>query len=220
MIKTISTRSCNDLLYSKSFSLWSKKNKFVKLTNTNSVDYLLYIIKNLNGWVVNSDEDFFVSEESAIDDLISKMQCEDFVVAGMPDRGIAPIRKFGEFVLNPFFNIFFVDAIKAKLHEYDDKVRYGHMLAKKPCYHGGLATIDYYEPFSNFFYWLECNFKVMPLTDVATTDGVNSIIMMENRMLGVHSWYGRCYAKGCGLSHESGCHPCRIDRCFSMAIKK
>jgi len=145
------------------------------------------------------------------------MQSEGFVASGVPDRGIVKHRNFGEFVLNPFFNVFFVDSIKLKLKEYDEKIRYGHQLKNKKCYHGGLANIDYYEPFSNFFYWLECNFRVLPITDVQTTDGTDSVIMMGGEMLGVHSWYGRYYSKGCKLGHKNGCHPCRIDKCYELA---
>lgn len=210
MIKTIVTRSANEELYNISKSLWRSDNQFHRLTQfggfQGALDYLLFILNNFDGWVVNADEDFFLINEDLVDSVISEMKKKGFAYCGVPDGGVIAHRNKSVYNVNPFFNVFNVSAIKAKIKSFDaSKSReYAEYCEKN-------YNID--EPFAGLMYWLNRNFTCGNFTQIESTDGISSVIIINDKEVGIHSWYSR----------EYGVNPAqtkRIDNCIEYAIMK
>jgi hypothetical protein len=207
--KTIVTRSQNNELYAIFKSLWNDNNIFVQRTDfpgyTGALDYLLHLFTDeYSGWIVNVDEDFFLTNEKLMDDLLLYMQENDFAYCGVPDGHVISHRNNSIFNVNPFFNIFNVDLIKTKIKKFDNSrsFEYGNRVEKN-------AILN--EPFAGFLYWLHLNFKHTSFTHIESTDGVSTVIKLNDKPLGIHSWYSRHYGKDLAQTE-------RIDRCIEWAI--
>ena len=208
MKKTIITRSANDKLYSLAKSLWRDDNTFVRLQQFTgfhgALTYLLHILENYNGIIVNADEDFFVTNEDLIDQVIADMTRNDFAYCGVPDKGIISHRDKSFFHVNPFFNVFNVDMIQTKLSKFDQSKVYDYA---NQCEKNG--NVD--EPFAGLFYWLHLNFKHANFTKITSTDGTSTVININDKPIGIHSWYSREYGKDVKQTE-------RIDKCLEWAI--
>ena len=83
MKKTIVTRSANDKLYKIAKSFWSNENTFIQCKQfafSGALEYLLHLFdgNTYNGFIVNCDEDFFLTNESLVDAIIEQMKIEDY----------------------------------------------------------------------------------------------------------------------------------------------
>lgn len=209
---TIITRSANDKLYGIFKTFWSEENTFIQCKQFagyhGALSYLLHLMNDYDGWIVNADEDFFCTNEVLINRVIDHMKLNDFDFAGVPDGGIISHRNNSQTNVNPFFNIFNVGKIKTKISEFDNSksLEYMREVAKDGRYH------NMNEPFACFLYWLHLNFKGAHFTDIETTDGVNTIIKINGKPLGIHSWYSRAY--GVDVAQTE-----RIDCCIEWAVK-
>ena len=208
MKKTILTRTLNPKLYTLFKSFWSADNTFIPLSQFNGynggVDYLLHILENYNGIIVNADEDFFLTDESLLDGVINQMVANDFAYCGVPDGGVISHRNNSPFNVGTFFNVFNVDLIKTKLANYNPSKVYDYANAVE-------KNAKLNEPTSGFLYWLHLNFKGANFTNIESTDKVSTVIKINDKPLGIHSWYSR----------EYGVNPIqteRIDKCIEWAL--
>ena len=100
--------------------------------------------------------------------------------------------------------MFNVDLIKTKFLEFNNskQFEYANKVEKN-------ANVD--EPFAGFFYWLHLNFKHGNFTDIESTDGVSTVIKINDKPLGIHSWYSRHYGVDTAQT-------LRIDNCIEWAL--
>ncbi len=212
MIKIIVTRSANDKLYNIFKSLWRDDNIFIQKKEfagfNGAVDYLLHLLTctDYDGFIVNADEDFFCINENLIDSVIGHMVKNDIVYCGVPDGGIISHRNKSPFNSNPFFNVFNVSAIRAKILEFDNSKQFEY--ANKVEKNGNLD-----EPFAGLFYWLHLNFKHTNFTHIESTDGISTVIKINDEPIGIHSWYSREYGKDKAQTD-------RINNCIEYAVLK
>jgi len=209
MVKTIVTRSANEKLYTLAKGLWQSDNNFIQCKQfqgyNGALDYLLHLFThNFSGIIVNADEDFFIVNEDLLDNVINTMVEKGYAFCGVPDGGIISHRNNSVFNVNPFFNVFNVDLIKTKIASFDNSKQYQY--ANKVEKNGNLN-----EPFAGFLYWLHDNFLGANFTDIESTDGVSTIIKINDRPMGIHSWYSREYGKDVAQTE-------RIDRCYEWAL--
>ena len=210
MNKVIVTRSANEHLYTLFKSFWREGNTFIQHNEfqgyEGALNYLLHILSNYDGWIVNCDEDVFLTDEKLLDSIISFMQKTGHVYCGVPDGGgIMSHRTNSPKHVNPFFNVFNVGAIRTKIHEFDN--------SKSRDYAAQCGESNLREPFAGLLYWLYNNFKCAIFTDIETTDGVSTVIKINAKPMLIHSWYSRHY--GIDESQTE-----RINRCIEWNVQQ
>lgn len=196
----IYTRSANIELYRYSQGLIDSPYKRVRLYGTTADGYFYQMLEDKDcDWVINVDEDAFVTGNGAIARLMSYMMEKDIVCCGMRDGGVLPIRYFNPIVQNPFFNIINLKAIREKYNREEieafdyavNKKELVKWLPKELQEYEGLEY-DNYEPYYKFFFWLAKNFKLMYLDVAEHKDGITTIVYNQNheQML-LHTWWSR-----------------------------
>lgn len=68
---------------------------------------------------INIDEDAFVVNEQALISLLDYVIANDIVCCGMNDGGVLPIRFCNPIIINPFFNIINLRAIREKFNRVE-----------------------------------------------------------------------------------------------------
>lgn len=213
------TRARNKQLYKMMQSMLGAHD-YIPLTHhghIGAVDYLHDIFSNHSGFVVNCDEDCFISNPDAIHDIIAYMIDNDYDYCGVPDGGVVSHRTNSWTNVNPFFNVFNVDKIKPLyLAEGRKKIDsfFGVHCDKRPHFIRGNFNHNQLEPFAGLLYWLHYNFNPLYLNAKDHADGITSILLdLDNEPFGYHTWYSREYQKG--IEHTS-----RIDERFLEAKAK
>lgn len=177
------------------------------------------ILKSKADFVVNVDEDAFVTDNSRLQNLINLCIENNYVNCGVPDGGVMKIRKHNPIVTNPFFNIINVSELKKEFdlehvmrfystHQQDfERHCPSHLLRSKYEY-------DFYEPYVPFFLWLNTNYKTLFLDANEHQDGHSNVVLdHEGSPFLVHSWYSRLY----GIDDF---HTQRIDSLYKEATDK
>lgn len=158
-------------------------------------DYLHHIINEGVEWVVNIDEDCFVTDWDAINALIYHMEHKGYDYAGMPDGGVSPHRCRSWVVMNPFFTIFNAKKIRENLIDkrFIDSCGYQpNMERLKPHFVTNAYNHNNVEPFSGFFYWLAGAFKPLYLDGMTHDDGISTTLLAPStQQFCMHSWYAR-----------------------------
>lgn len=213
----IYTRSMSDVLYHKSMALCSLPYEKVRLLNTSADGYLYQVIADTDAdWVVNIDEDAFVSNIDALQRLIDYCMENNYVNCGMPDGGVVHLRDGNPLVTNPYFNILNTKALREqfnieKLKETPDKKRFIQTDLLIGTYDFSATNVEPYYP---FFIWMSNHFKTLYLKATNHPDGEST--MLYNHLgeeILIHTWYSRFY------NHERS-HTRRIDNAFKEACQK
>ncbi len=127
---------------------------------------------------VNIDEDAFITDPAAVNDLVVLMLREGYANIGCPDAGEGLPRSGNPKVTNPFFNILNLSLIRSKFDRSALK-----------------AYTEHYEPYYPFFLWLADNFKTLYLPARRHPDGTTTVLMdPQGRTICMHSWYARFYS--------------------------
>lgn len=213
----IFTRSMNDVLYHKSMALCSLPYEKVRLLNTSADGYLYQVIGDTRAdWVINIDEDAFVSNVDALQRLIEYCMENDYVNCGMPDGGVVHLRDGNPLVTNPYLNILNTKVLREQFHL--DKL---HENPNKDCFtqrkllvgaHDFSATDV--EPYYPFFIWTSNHFKTLYLKASNHPDGESTVLYnhLGEEML-IHTWYSRFY-------NRDPFHTRRINNAFREACQK
>lgn len=159
--------------------------------------YLYHILHKNDRTIMNCDEDCFITDPEALDDLFAYMCGHGYDYCGMSDGGTHH-RNNDPVVMNPFFNIFMkcvtVDMPYHELklcHNQEVKTDTLAQLAKV-CRHKHEAQMS--EPFNPIFRYLEKNFHPLYLQAELHPDGVSTILLNHKGVpFCVHSWYSRAY---------------------------
>lgn len=213
----IYTRSMNDVLYHKSMALCSLPYEKNRLLNTSAEGYLYLVIADLDAdWVINIDEDAFVSDIGALQRLIDYCIENEYVNCGMPDGGVVHLRDGNPLVTNPYLNILNTKAIREqfninKLNENPQKERFSQTGLLVGAHDFSSTNVEPYYP---FFIWLSNHFKTLYLKATNHPDGESTMLYnhLEEEFL-IHTWYSRFY-------NRDPFHTRRIDNAFKEACSK
>jgi hypothetical protein len=169
-----------------------EKKRFCKKT----ADGYLFEILNLDvDYVINIDEDAFISDKNALFSLLDYMIDNNYDNCGMPDGGVLPIRIHHPLVTNPFFNIMNVRKIKKELTNPEiEKIEFDKpsYIEKLPEFITREYNFDDYEPYNKLFIWLALNFKTLYLNAKIHHDNISTILLNQNgEQFLYHSWYSR-----------------------------
>jgi hypothetical protein len=184
-------------------------------------DYIWSILNMQDAdWVINVDEDMFVTNPERIMGLIDHMRENEYHFCGISDGGYCVVRGHNPVVMNPFFNIFHVAKIKDKAAEckLQDVMQLQHMEQfEKFCPHhlsqskidrnireakNMRAQYDNFEPYYPVFFWLLLNNFTPLFIDCIQAfwenpqnneiDSFTTTIMDHNGdQIGHHTWMGR-----------------------------
>lgn len=150
----------------------------VRLTDRSADGYFYSMLRDTECDIaINIDEDAFVVNPQAVNELVDLMQREGYANIGCPDAGEGLPRSGNPKVTNPFFNILNLALIrtrfdKSQLIGYDEGI----------------------EPYYRFFLWLADNFKTLYLPSRRHSDGISTELLdLQGRVICRHSWYARFY---------------------------
>lgn len=196
---TIYTRSCNPDLYKRMAELLPPDVVKVRCDQFQewweAKDYLHHVMLSGSDWAINIDEDAFVLDWDAIISMIEYMATHNLHYAGMPDGGVCPHRSRSWVVMNPFFNVFHVAAMRETWNAYpkwviDSCGFHADWHSKKPDWIEGKYNHDYFEPFSSLFYFMYDKFKPLYLYAVQV-DEVATALLWNSKPFINHAWYSR-----------------------------
>ncbi len=213
----IYTRSMNGVLYHKSMALCSLPYEKVRLLNTSAEGYLYQLIADTEAdWIVNIDEDAFVSNISALQQLIDYCIENDYVNCGMPDGGVVHLRDGNPLVTNPYLNILNTKAIReqfdiGKLNESPEQSRFPQTNLLVGAHDFTATDVEPYYP---LFIWMSNHFKTLYLKATNHPDGESTVLYnhLGEEVL-IHTWYSRFY-------NRDSFHTRRIDNAFKEACHK
>ncbi len=200
----IYTRSANIELYRYSQKLIDLPYKCVRLYGTTADGYFYQMLDDKDCDIaINIDEDAFVVNNAALKALLDYVIANDIVCCGMNDGGVLPIRVGHPVIMNPFFNIINLKAIREKfnreeIEHFSFQEHKDELLAKLPPhlrnYHGEKTDNEHYEPYYSFFFWLALTFKIEFLPVEEHPDGYTTILCnQENQPMLYHTWWSRAY---------------------------
>lgn len=127
---------------------------------------------------VNIDEDAFIIDSQAVNDLVALMLEKGYANIGCADKGAGIPRSGNPKVTNPFFNILNLSLIRTKFNK-------SFLMQYK----------EGREPYYRFFLWLADNFDTLYLPAERHMDGTSTILRdMQGRIVCLHSWYARFYS--------------------------
>ena len=191
----ITTRSMDDELYALAAALFPE-HPSRRLVGRSAEGYLEEVLALKEAdWVLNIDEDAFVTDRDAVSDLIELMDREGYDYCGVSDGGVIPHRNNSPLVVNPFFNVFHVAGIRDRLAGAEttdlpiDTLSTAALgLAVEP------SRLHYVEPFDSLLTWLSQCFRPLYLTARTHPDGITTIVSSpDGRDLVVHTWYSRMF---------------------------
>jgi hypothetical protein len=215
----ICTRSINEHLFNKAMGLITLPYQKYRLTGTTNDNYLVRVFLSDCDWLINVDEDCYIIDNMAVQDLLDYMVENDYDYCGMPEAGISACRMANNpLVMNPFFNIFNIKSIQSKLDpigivhsEFGEDLldKLPHHLMKNKDYGFGFCE-NYYR----VFYWLLRNFKPLWLDGRNLDDEITTELFNHNgKPMCWHTWYAREYGK-------DDYHTVRIDKIIKEAYAR
>lgn len=191
----ITTRSMDDELYALAAALFPSRSAR-RLLGRTAEGYLEEVLTiDDASWVVNIDEDAFVVDTAALEDLLVLMERDGFDYCGVPDGGVIPHRTNSPLVVNPFFNIFHVEKIRARMESRPQ--------TPIPVAELDVTGIDrsvapeelaYVEPFDALLTWLSQVFRPLYLPARTHADGITTVVSTpDGRDIVLHTWYSRMF---------------------------
>lgn len=195
------TRSMNPALYRISMSFLDLPYPRVRLTDTTAEGYLLKAVRDEEAdFVVNIDEDAFVTDNERLRDLIHYAIDNDFVSVGMPDGGVVGIRAFHPGVTNPFFTLMNTKKVREIIGAgFPADVDPTDPALREQIPPGMLRTpwelVDY-EPYYPFFFALARLGKILYLDAKEHPDGITTELLDHlGRPFLLHTWWSRWYGR-------------------------
>lgn len=149
-----------------------------RLTDRSADGYFYALLRDTSCDIaINIDEDAFITDPQAVNDLVALMLREGYANIGCADAGEGLPRWGNPKVTNPFFNILNLKLIRSKFNRAELK-RY----------------TEEYEPYYPFFLWLADNFKTLYLPAKYHSDGISTMLYdQQGRLICQHSWFARFY---------------------------
>lgn len=195
----IFTRSMNYRLYESAMYCVSQlPYPHHRLMAKSADGYLCEMLDSDADWAINIDEDAFVTDIDALQELLRYCIENEVVNCGMPDGGVSPIRAHNPLVTNPFFNIINLSELRKSyratsvaqyaVHKKEYEVKTPFHIVRHP------YNYDYFEPYCNFFVWTSQNFKTLYLDAQTHEDGISTVLLNhKGEPFITHTWYSRFY---------------------------
>ena len=148
---------------------------------------------------INIDEDAFITDPLAVNDLVELMLREGYANIGCADAGEGLPRSGNPLVTNPFFNILNLKLIRESF-DRRQLLRYD----------------EGQEPYYRFFLWMADHFKTLYLPARRHADGISTELLdPQGRIVCRHSWFARFYSMPGAIVRliepEQGMQKSRID---------
>lgn len=198
---TVITRSCDENLYSKMMKFIPRKVTCIRETGYNEWQdasrFLHDAIEKTKGYLLICDEDCFITEWGAIENIVAEMKKTGAIFSGIPDGGVIVHRCLSWCTANPFFVIFDCDAINLEKKFIDRKSIDWHgytpaMEKHKPSIVTGSFNHGSQEPFNGLFYWLLTIGKPLYINGTTLGDGIATQVHgINNETIAIHTWYSR-----------------------------
>ena len=149
-----------------------------RLTDRSADGYFYALLRDTSCDIaINIDEDAFITDPQAVNDLVALMLREGYANIGCADAGEGLPRWGNPKVTNPFFNILNLKLIRSKFSRAELK-----------------QYTEEYEPYYPFFLWLADNFKTLYLPAKYHSDGISTMLYdPQGRLFCQHSWFARFY---------------------------
>ncbi len=168
-------------------------------------------------WMIYIDEDCFISDLSAMSELLTYQITNNIHFSGMPDGGVISHRFHNPVSINPFFTIINLKWVREQYHTYNRENRYSddlvthtpkHLLKKnffnKDCYKDIVdsgytpfgVSYDNFEPYYNFFFWMlrqgaNCLYLDADDTDI---DCLTTVLYNHKCVpFAYHTWFARLW---------------------------
>ena len=223
MDKTIQiyTRSMNPKLYHRAMFLCDLPYEKKRLLNTTAGGYLVQLLQADAEWVLNIDEDAFVFDKEALNDLVDYCIDNGYENCGMPDGGVVHLRKMNPLVTNPYFNLFHVKTIREKLSKAEsldirlEDVDVNQLFSDLSCFREpyNFHCVDA-EPYYPLLLWMSQNVKTLYLNATNHPDGESTVLENhKGRPFLIHTWYSRFYGR-------DKTHTKRINKAFEECLEK
>jgi hypothetical protein len=185
-------------------------------TSLDSVRFLHDTIEITDDILVIIDEDFFITNWVAVEDICQYVKDNDIIFSGIPDGGEILHRCFSWCTANPFFVIFNCKLINKKKktlsrsiidwHGYNPSIEH-----YKPDFLTGNFNHGSHEPFNGLFYWLLTIGKPFYIKGATIGDGITTEVKgIGDKIIGYHTWYSRDLGEG---------NQARIEHIFQLAKK-
>lgn len=198
------TRSINDELYALSSGTVALPYPRVRVLGSTALSYLVQLVEDVDAdIVVNIDEDAYVTNVSALKELIDHVIEHGYANAGVPDGGVVHHRPFNPRTTNPFFNVFNTRLIREN-YSRDCYVGYptsdDDLIAHHPV---GLIRDAYtegeHEPYDEFFNWLNATLPVLYLDGTLHADGLSTLVHNHaGKPFLLHTWFAREFRRDAG----------------------
>lgn len=198
----VCTRSMNERLYERAMSLVTVPFPKQRLVGTTADGYLYQVIADTSAdYVINIDEDAFVTSNERLLDLLDHVIENGYGNAGMPDGGVISHRVWNPLVTNPCFTIMntkllrgVMDLAAIEAMDVDDPALEASVpreLMRLPWeMHAG------YEPFYRLSIWMSQTVKTLYLDAREHRDGISTEILDHlGRPVVLHTWYSREYGR-------------------------
>jgi hypothetical protein len=214
----------NDELYIKSSQLFPKDIQTYVINGKNGMHgifSLCYMMKKLKGkgikWLIMADEDVLFVNPDGINAIINKMKTEHYMVSGVRDGAVIPIRSYNPYVINTFFSIVNFEALE-KIWNKKEMLQNQYIEPNE--FNDDLSNctekfdaVALFEQYYCFYLWLRRkNQKILFLdaTNPFSNDSISTLVKgINGEILLYHTWYARSY----GVNEK---HTKRIDYIFSL----
>jgi hypothetical protein len=157
-----------------------------------AVKYLEHILSIPDvDFIVNIDLDCFITDWSVIDELISKIDGTSYTHLGISDAEMKGRENDSEVVMNPFFNVFNMKAVKSLEYygEWGKIYKQGYNIKWSEI--EGNYKQPFTEPFNGIFNWLYEYGKAGFLENETHEDGISVVAKFNGKPFALHSWYSR-----------------------------
>lgn len=184
------------------------------LHNAAFIDHVLRNSYDID-WMVYVDEDCFITNQQALEDLIQYQIENNYSCSGVPDGGVISHRFHNPIAINPFFMIMNINEIRKKYNineigqsyyapDLDKFIPNGLLKTKfeyKSTYDKTIAcgykpfgvAYDNFEACYGIFFWLlRNNFKMLYLDANEFNDNLTTIVKNQNGVeFAYHTWFAR-----------------------------
>ncbi len=200
--KTIAfaTRSMNRRLFELCNSLLGQNDcEHYRIEGTEADEYFYKLLTLDEDWIVNIDEDAFVTNPERLFSMLNFMEENNYVCSGMPDGGVCSHRFHNPVVPNAFFNIINIAAIRDEFSLIEARPLVHTSEYEKTLPRELLRTkyeYDNFEPYYPFFYWLLKREKKILYQDALdwNRDTTSTVLLdQEKKPLLIHCWYSRVF---------------------------
>ncbi len=208
-ISFISTVS-NFKLYKKTSIFYNSNAKRYVIDGRNGMfglNSFIFMMEKLKDedvdWLIMIDEDGIIIDFNNILDLIYYMNENDFLISGMQDGGVIPLRNQSPFAINTYFSIINFKKLR-KIWDIDQILKNQFITQNEFQLSSDYIKSEYninslFEDYYCFYFWILRNgYKILYLNadNPITNDTITNVLYNQNgQPIIYHTWYARLYGK-------------------------